>query len=381
MRIAIDYTPAIVQRAGIGRYARELVAALARIDAQNHYTLFSAQDIEPGSDVIKALPLAPNVELRVVPIGERWLTRLWQRARVPVRAEWLMGAAQIFHAPDFTVPPTRMRRVVTIHDLAFVTHPQCAVPSLVAYLGAAVRRAAYAADAIIVVSEYTRATLLRWLPDLPPERVTAIPLGVGAHFAPVSDPMRLSAVAERWGLASSFVLSVGTLEPRKNYPTLIRAFAQARRMAGGPQQLVIVGRRGWLADEISAAIAANGVGEWVQLLDDVGDGDLPALYSLAGAVAQVSLTEGFGLPALEALRCGAPLVVSDAGALPEVVGDAALVVPPTDADALAHALLRLLTDCPLRHELTRRGLARAARFTWEATAARTLALYEYVLAK
>jgi hypothetical protein len=127
MHIAIDYTPAIVQTAGIGRYARELVAALARIDPTNGYTLFSAQDIAPGSSVISDLPMGANVRLRIVPIGERLLTRLWQRAHVPLRAEWLMGAAQVFHAPDFTLPPTRMRRVVTIHDLAFLTHPQCAV--------------------------------------------------------------------------------------------------------------------------------------------------------------------------------------------------------------------------------------------------------------
>ncbi|MBA3823573.1 MAG: glycosyltransferase family 4 protein [Ktedonobacterales bacterium] len=376
MQIAIDYTPAIAQTAGIGRYARELVAALARIDSINGYTLFSAQDVAPGSDVIHDLPMGANVRLRITPIGERRLTQLWQRAHIPLRIEWLAGAAQIFHALDFTLPPTRMRRVVTIHDLAFVTHPECAVPSLVAYLTQAVRRAVLAADAIITVSEHTRTTLLRWLPGVPPERVTAIPLGVGARFAPVTDPARLRAVSERFGLADAFILSVGTLEPRKNYPALIRAFAQARRMAGGPQQLVIAGRHGWLAEDIHASITAHGVSAWVRIIDNVADGDLPALYSLAGVVAQLSHTEGFGLPTLEAMRCGVPVIISDGGALPEVAGDAALVVAPADPAAIAHALVQVLNAPSLREELTRRGSARAAQFTWEATAARTLRVYE-----
>ena len=375
MQIAIDYTPAIAQTAGIGRYARDLVAALGALDSENGYTLFSAMDIDPGNPVIHSLPIGQNMQLRVVPLGERLLTRIWHRARLPLRAEMLTGPAHLFHALDFTLPPTRMRRVVTIHDLAFLTHPQFAVPSLATYLGRAVPRAARAADAIITVSEDTRQTLLRRLPDLDPTRVITVPLGVGAPFAPCPDLARMRALSARLHLTRPMVLSVGTLEPRKNYPNLIRAFAEARRMRGGPQQLVLAGRRGWRSESIFATIEELGLSDVVTIAADLDDGDLVALYTLADVVAQVSYTEGFGLPALEAMRCGTPVVVSDGGALPEVVGDAALVVHPTDPGEIAHALHQAITDQALRRALLQRGHARAAQFTWAATAERTLQVY------
>lgn len=378
MQIAIDYTPAVVQAAGIGRYARELIAALARADHANRYTLFSAQEIEPGNPVVAALPLVRNVDLRVVPVGERCLTRVWQRLRLPLPAELLTGPAQIFHALDFTLPPTRMRRVVTIHDLAFLTHPQCATPTLAAYLRRAVPRTARAADMIITVSEHTRGVLLRWLPDLMPTRVVAIPLGVSAAFAPCTDLARKRDLVARLGLTAPFVLAVGTREPRKNYPNLIRAFALARRMPGGPRQLVIAGRHGWRDAPIAATIAELALGDAVRIVDSPNDADLAALYTLANVVAQVSYTEGFGLPVLEAMRCGAPVVVSDGGALPEVAGDAALCVPAGDPPAIAQALHAVITDSALRHRLVAAGRVRAARFTWEATAARTLGVYAQV---
>ncbi len=375
MQIAIDYTPAIAQRAGIGRYARDLVAALAQIDHANGYTLFSARDIDPGNPVTQDLPLAHNVQLRVTPLGERFLTRLWQRAHIPLWAEALTGPAQVFHSLDFTLPPTRMRRIVTIHDLAFLTHPECAVPALASFLGKTVPRAARAADAIITVSEHTRQTLLRWLPDLDPARVVTIPLGVSAAFAPCGDLARMQNLTERYQLQHPLVLAVGTLEPRKNYPNLIRAFAQARRMQGGPQQLVLAGRRGWRYDPIFAAIEETGLREHVRIIETLDDADLVALYTLADVVAQVSHTEGFGLPVLEAMRCGTPVIASDGGALPEVVGNAALIVPTMDGAMMAQALHRAVTDDRVQRTLIRRGHARAAQFTWSATAARTLQLY------
>jgi glycosyltransferase involved in cell wall biosynthesis len=378
MQIAIDYTPAGAQAAGIGRYARELIAALARADRANRYTLFSAREIEPGNPVVAALPLARNVDLRVVPVGERCLARVWHRLRLPLPAELLTGPAQIFHALDFTLPPTRMRRVVTIHDLAFLTHPQCAMPALAAYLRRAVPRAARAADMIITVSEHTRDVLLRWLPDLKPTRVVTIPLGVSARFAPCTDLARKRDLAARLGLAPPFVLAVGTLEPRKNYPNLIRAFAQARGMPGGPRQLVIAGRRGWREASIATTIDELELGDAVRIVETLDDADLAALYTLADVAAQVSYTEGFGLPVLEAMGCGAPVVISDGGALPEVAGDAAVCVPASDPAAIAHALHAVITDSALRHRLVARGRARAARFTWDATAARTLSVYAQV---
>lgn len=378
MRIAIDYTPAIAQIAGIGRYARELVAGLATIDTQNTYTLFSAT---PASTTSAPTPEAENMHLSVVPIGERTLTRLWHRLRFPLPVDLLTGPAEIFHALDFALPPAiTMRRVVTIHDLAFLTHPECAVPSLASYLTTAVRRAVQDAEAIITISEHTRRVLIERVPGVDPRRVTTIPLGVGDEFRPSKAVERIRLNSERWGVTHPLVLAVGTLEPRKNYPQLIRAFAQARRMPGGPQRLIIAGRLGWRYEPIFATIEELGLRDVVTVTGAIDDADLMSLYTLADVVAQVSITEGFGLPVLEAMRCGVPVVASSAGALPEVAGDAAIMVDSWETAAIADALHRAVTDESLRQSLSRQGREQAARFSWRDTAVQTLQVYRRVAA-
>ncbi len=374
-RIVLEYTPAVTQRGGIGRYARELAAALAKLAVpEQQYILFSASPRRP----LFPLPTGDRVTFRRIPVGERALQRLWQRLRVPLPAEMLSGPAEIWHALDFTLPPTRMRRIVTMHDLAFLTHPECATPELVAYLHRAVPRAARAADAVITVSEHTRQELLRHFPDLDPARVVTIPLGVGSGFAPGVDLARRRRLLATLPLAAPVVLAVGTLEPRKNYPALIRAFDLARHVPGGPRTLVIAGGRGWRFEPILQTIADLHLEAHVILADAVDDADLAALYSLADVVAQVSFTEGFGLPVLEAMRGGVPVVASTGGALPEVAGSAALLVSPDDPDAIARALHRAVADRDLRQDLIRRGRARAAQLTWEATARATANLYARV---
>ncbi|HKS70982.1 MAG TPA: glycosyltransferase family 1 protein [Ktedonobacterales bacterium] len=372
MRIAIDYTPAIVQTAGIGRYTRELVAALARLESGDDFTLFSADRPVPE----RPFPQAPNMRTRLVPVGNLNLTRFWQRLRVPLPASVLMGRADVIHGPDFILPPVTIgaATVVTIHDLAFLTHPECAVPSLARYLSNVVPRAVRKADCVIADSQSTADDLVRLL-DTDPKKVRPILLGISPRLSPQRDEAAIARLRAAHRIEAPAVVAVGTVEPRKNYARLVTAFAEATRAPGGPRTLVIAGRKGWLYDDVFAAIEQSGVGDRVRMLDFLPDADLPTLYHLADVLAMPSIYEGFGIPAAEAMASGTPVVYGDVSSLPEVVGDAGLGVPPEDVGALRDALLRVLRDDALRRTLIARGLARAARFSWDTAAAAHLEVY------
>lgn len=376
MRITIDYTSAIAQSAGIGRYTRSLVAALASVDRGDQFALYTSE--APGAAM--EVPSAPRMRMYAARVGRhalgnRAMTVLWHRARVPLPVEVFAGRSDVFHAPDFSLAPTLWgRRVVTIHDLAYRLLPECALPSLVRYLDRVVPRAVRAADRVIAVSRRTADDLVTQL-GVPAHKVSVIHLGVDAAFRPRPAPDARAALDARYGLCHPLVLAVGTIEPRKNYARLIEAFVLASQRAEGPRMLAIAGRDGWLYEAVYAAIARRGVADAVRMLGYVPEAELPLLYNAADVVAVPALYEGFGIPVLEAMASGIPVLCSHAGALPEVAGDAALLVAPKDTAALADGLARLTADVNLRQTLRRRGLARASMFTWEAAARAHVALY------
>lgn len=384
MRIGIDYTAAVQQQAGIGRYTRELVRALAKLDdaaklnEANRYVLFQAN--RGAQKPAGAWP--DNFRVRSVPLTDHWLSILWQRLRLPIPVEVCAGPIDIFHSPDFVLPPVwRARTVLTIHDLSFLTTPETPDPSLREYLTQAVPRAVARADHILADSRSTKDDLVAHM-DVEPQRITVAYPGVDSRFRPLDEPASAEVCARvraRYELSRPFILSVGTLQPRKNYPALIEAFARLCRGEEGwiddPPLLVIAGGEGWLYEEIYATVERLGVGDRVRFLGFVPDEDLPALYNAAEVLAMPSLYEGFGLPVLEALACGTPVVTSDVSSLPEVAGDAALLVPPDDVEGLSQALDRTLTDDELRATLRERGLSQAQRFTWQRTAETALDVY------
>lgn len=376
VRIAIDYTSAIAQQEGVGRYTRSLVAAMVRLDGTDRFTLFSGE--RPLAQ--RSFPEAPNTRRRIFPVGGRATTIMWQRARLPVPIELFTGPADIMHGPDFALPPALgVRRIVTIHDLAYLTVPEVVSPKNVAYLQSTVRRAVARADHVVTDSRCTADDLIALL-GVPRERVSAIHLGIDQRFAPVRDAEKRAELDARLELVHPLVLAVGTIEPRKRYDALIAAFARARTQPGGPRMLAIAGPKRWRAEETVAAASAHGVADDVRFLDFIAEADLATLYSTADVLAMPARYEGFGLPVVEAMACGTPVVCSNTGSLPEVAGDAALVVDVAADGALADALVRAASDADLRARLRERGIERAAQFTWERAARQTLDIYGMVAA-
>jgi len=375
MRIAIDYTAAIRQGAGIGTYVRNLVAAMLEQDQNNQYTLLTSG--RPTAE--HPFPAGENVRGRSILIPDRYLNILWYRLRAPLPATLFSGPADIYHGPDFVLPPLgrAVRKVVTIHDLAFLEHPEYAVPSLAAYLHKVVPDAVQAADVVATVSHEVSRTLMTHF-QVPREKLTVVPNGVAPHFRRITDPVILGATLHKYNLKHPLVLAVGTMEPRKNHLGLIKAFHQAQRRAAknGPAMLAIAGGPGWLYDETQSLVTELHLERKVRFLGRVSDLELITLYSMADVFAFPSFFEGFGIPPLEAMACGAPVITSNTSSLPEVVGDAALQVDPHAIDALSEAILRLLDDESLREELRQKGYEQVKHYTWAASARKMLIIYQ-----
>jgi glycosyltransferase involved in cell wall biosynthesis len=382
LRIGIDYTSAVRQRAGIGRYTRNLVRGVAEIDTENDYVLFVAGGWGAG-DGLGTWP--SNFQIRSVPFSERSMQILWQRLRLPIPIQALTGPLDLFHAPDFVLPPrAKMPAVLTVHDLSFIRVPDCFVPGFRSYLERAVARSVRRADLILADSQNTKQDLVE-LMRVDPAQVTVLYPGVEACFCPVRDEEVLMQVRRRYGLPYRFILGLGTLQPRKNFRGLVEGFGCL--LAAGSRhtalsrlvddlQLVVVGGQGWMFEDTLAAVEAEGLRQRVHFAGFVEDRDLAAVYSLAVAFAFPSWYEGFGLPVLEAMACGTPVVVSDNSSLPEVVGGAGLLVDAADSAALADALLKILADEPLRRGLGSRGIERAKRFSWRNSAEQLLDVYQ-----
>jgi glycosyltransferase involved in cell wall biosynthesis len=300
------------------------------------------------------------------------LTILWHRLRLPIPVEWFTGPIDIFHATDFVLPPVRQARtILTVHDLTFMRLPECAEAGLRAYLDKVVPRSIQRADLVLADSQSTKKDLIELL-GVSPDKIEVVYAGVERRFRPMEGEMALHRVKKRYGLNFPFILSLGTLEPRKNFTRLIEAYALMRDRG---LKLVIAGGKGWLYDEIFAKVEELGLEDKIIFPGFIADEDLPALYNLAKIFVFPSLYEGFGLPPLEAMACGTPVVTSDRPSLPEVVGGAGLMVEATDDQELARAMERVLTDENLRREMREKGLRQAAKFTWEAAAEKLLDVY------
>ncbi|MCA1657316.1 MAG: glycosyltransferase family 4 protein, partial [Actinobacteria bacterium] len=365
MRIGFDGTPLLGPKTGVGWYTHELIDAVARLAPQDDMVVFPIS-WRTARQLNLVPPHRPNVgvERKLAPARPLWA--LWDRVPFPP-VEWLVNC-NVFHATNFIAPPShKVPTVVTVHDIGFVHHPEGVTPGvrrMARLLPGILRRA----SAIITVSQFTRQELVGWLPEVA-DRITVIPNG--SHGRVANAPTS-GARAE-----PPYALMLGTLEPRKNLPLALDALRILRRR-GVDLRLVLAGSKSPLLD-IPALLRKRGLGDpEVVRTGYIDDARVSALLAGARVLVFPSLYEGFGMPLLEAMESGVPIVAVRAGATPETVGDAGLLVEPGDAEAFADAMERAAFDEPLRHRLVVAGRAQAAKFTWERAAAASLELYRRV---
>jgi len=372
MPIYVDISAAVHRRAGLGRYAESLTRALVATDS-DRYALFYNR--ERGVEPLAGLEDLPT---RTVALGYKpWRMLVWLGQLARIGFDRLLPGAELFHATEHLLLPLRsIPTVLTVHDLIFRHLPTHHKPLNRWYLNAGLPLYCRRATHIIAISECTRRDLIAAY-GLPPEKITVIHEAADPRFRP-QPPEAIAAVRARYVLPDRYLIFVGTIEPRKNLKRLLTVF-EAIHAQGLSDGLVIVGRRGWLYDDFFAALERSPARDAVILPGYVRDEDLPALYAGAQALAFPSLYEGFGLPVLEAMACGTPVTCSNTSSLPEVAGDAALMLDPTNTTAITDALNRLLTDASLRADMREQGLRRAAQFTWDRTAQKTLTVYRQLI--
>jgi glycosyltransferase involved in cell wall biosynthesis len=357
--------------AGNETYATNLIEGLADIDTVNEYTLYvtKRQAVErfsnrwPNFKVKVTLPHSPLI-----------------RIPITLSAELRKNPVDLLHV-QFTAPPfAPCPVVVSIHDLSFEHLPETFKRRSRAQLRLTVRRSARRAARVITLSDYARQDLISTY-ELPPDLVRTIPLAAPVSFAPVSDKTELQRVRDTYGIEGDYILTVGSIQPRKNLGRLIASYSCLRRKQPSVKlpKLVLVGKRAWLYDETLKAIQENGLRDSIILTGYVPERDLPALYSGAICFVYPSFFEGFGLPPLEAMKCGVPVIAGNRTSLPEVMGEAGLLVDPFDVQALASAIERLIGNSDFRNELRVKGLEQARKFDWRETARQTLKVYSEVV--
>lgn len=370
MQVCMDYQPAVVQRAGIGRYTRALAAGLLETKAPDdalrlfYLDFFRRGRVDLEGAETKASRILPGAILQ----------RLWRTVGLPP-FDMLSGKADVFHFTNFLRPPLRRgRSVTTIFDMSFERFPEFAEARNLRNLRRGIAATAEKSDAIITISDFSAREIAEFLPAAR-GKLFPIPLGISPSFAPAGADA-VSAMRERLSLRNPYLLAVGTIEPRKNLHFLMDVFESMEGdSALSDMDLVICGMPGWRCDDIIERFSSSPRASKIRYMRYVPDGELEALYSGAAAFVLASRYEGFGFPPLEAMACGAPVVSSAGGSLPEVLGDGAVIVHDFDPEAWRTAIARAATDDAFRADLAKRGAAKAATYRWERTARETWKVY------
>lgn len=369
MRICIDVSAAVHRRAGLGRYTHELIRALLPLHAHSYSAFYHQRGeahLDPPIDRLPQISTSLNVR------PWRLRTALAYFTRMPMDA--MFPHIDLFHATEHLLPRLKnIRSVFTLHDLIFQFDPGSHKPLNIAFLKTMMPRFLRAADAIISVSECSKRDAMR-IYNIAPGKIHVIYEGVDPRFRPIDDPTQLAHVRRIYNLPDQFILHVGTIEPRKNLPILFEALTQLEDLT-----LVVAGKTGWLTESIFARLDELGVRDRVIFTGYIPDDDLPTLLSAATLLVMPSKYEGFGLPVLEAMACGAPVIASNTSSLPEVGGDAALYAPPDDTRAWVQTIDLVLGDASLRRSMYHEGLKQASQFRWDIAARQTLDVYKHVI--
>lgn len=366
-RIGIDARLTHYRKGGISNYIEQLIAHLPTIDPSNKYAIFHSRkdhrDLAQGSNQVKRIC---------------WTPAHHRIERVALSAEILPHRLDLFHSPDFIPPAIGYKHsVITIHDLTFLHYPEFLTDESRRYYNDQIEYAVKRARHIMTDSEATRVDVLTLL-DVAPQKVTTVWLGISDHFQPASAEA-IAVLRKQYDLPTHYILFVGTFEPRKNVSGLLHAYAHLLTELPDAPKLVLAGRSGWLFEEVRTQVETLGLTAQVLWREEIIYADMPALYSGANLLCLPSHYEGFGFPPLEAMACGTPSVVANRASLPEVVGDAAILVDPDDPQSIAQGLRDGLTDSDLRQLLITKGFQRAKSFTWEAAAQKVFDVYQQVL--
>jgi glycosyltransferase involved in cell wall biosynthesis len=370
MRIGIDTSALPPHPVGAGNYIIQLVRALAALETEHRFTIFAQQR---GRELIGELE--GQVDWVIVPNLRPAVRLVWEQARLPALVK--RSAVDLLHSLHYTRPAILpCASVVTFHDMTFFLFPELHTPVKRIFFPLAIRQSARLANALVTISDNTRRDAIRIL-GIPPERIFSTPLGISEDFHPIDDPARLEEGRQLYQLPSEFILYVGLIEPRKNVPLLLKAYARLVEQ-GNPPPLVLVGRKGWMYDQVFQLVEQLKLNERVQFKGYIPVDGLPIVYNLAQLFVYPSTYEGFGFPPLEAMACGTPVITTAISAMLDNVGDAGLLIPPQDETALTQAIETLLSDQALRDHLALAGRQRAAEFTWKRTAEETLKVYQHV---
>ena len=380
LTVYFNAMPLLGPRTGIGRYCLNLMSEIQKIrDVESHYFYtghWSDELLRHAPTRVTPVQKIKRTVGRLVPnlayeIQQRWRRRLFLGALSP-------SAQAVYHEPTFLAFKTSLPTVITVHDLSILRYPETHPRYRVAFMSKRIGKSIQRADCVITDSEYIRQELLAEF-NLPPEKVVSVLLAAGTGFSPVASDT-LASVLARFGLQpGKYLLAVGTLEPRKNLITAIQAYVQLPEAVRREIPFVVAGMQGWRTQGLDREVAALIDKGQIRRLGFVADEVLPALYSGARVFVYPSLYEGFGLPALEAMACGTPAVVSNRSSLPEVVGDAGLQVDALDVAGLAQAMCQILENDELHALLRQRGIERARGFSWQRCAEQTLAVYRQVV--
>ena len=360
MKIAIDTQTTLGQKSGFGFYVKNLVEALSKVDPQDEYILVYPKTVASRHEKDFSTP-------------GRFL---WDQFTFPRRAR--KEKVDLLHQPCFSAPLLYPGKViVTCHDLISIFFPENLPLASRLFYSKWEPFSYRKASRIIAISEHTKKDLMAFL-KIPAEKIRVIPLAASRDFRPIKSKKMLKKVQKKYHTGANYLLDVGTLEPRKNLPFLVRAFALAVR-EGADINLVITGKKGWYYEGLFTLVDDLNLRDKVIFTGYVAEKDLPALYSGAQAFVFPSLYEGFGLPPLEAMACGVPVICSSTSSLPEVVGSAGLLIPPKDERIWAKNMIKILKDRGLAQTLSRMGIRQAKKFSWEETARKTIAVYKEVL--
>lgn len=376
MKIGIDIRSVLSTKTGVGHYTNCLCENIAKIDKQNNYDLFYFNFLRKKNAVdIKAenISLEP---IRMLP--GRICNRLWRYTNFP-KGSWLLRKKDVVHFTNFTViPGTKGKVVITVHDLSFIRYPQFTEPKNLKFLKKIFTRSLERADHIITVSEFSKNELMD-IYKVPSEKITPVLLGVDDKFRQTHSENNINVFKEKYKTGDKYILSLGTLEPRKNIPTLIKAFdLMCEKNPDTPYNLVLTGMKGWLYEEIFASIKNKATKDKIIFTGYIDDDELPLIYQGASLFVCPSFYEGFGLPVAESMAAGVAVITSTAGSLVEVGGDATVKFNPEDATELYEKMQNVLSDESLRKDLITKGKKRAESFLWEKCAQETINVYKKI---